>query len=388
MTAFEKILGSMSVERFVDERLGKRPLYCEGEPGRFRNLLNWDALARLLETHPLEPPRLAVMKSGVEIHSDRYLRRPGGISRLDGGALALLLDTGAALIINHVDDMSPEIAELADNVGDCLDARTAVNLYASFGSEAGFGPHWDYHDVIVLQLAGRKTWPIYGPTRENPLRGDPFQVPAADVQPEQVATLEDGDLLHLPRGWIHAPQPAGEPSLHLTIAITRPTGAGFLEWLGEAPRDHPAVRAALPRPGDEAGLAGWRARMKDIVGLPINQASIDRFLAQKRADRGARPRFTFPHFARLPAEQWTAGTAFRAASAHCIVLESRDSGLHVIALGNAIPCGAEIANALRGLTSTTRRTLEEMQADLSVTDAARLRQILAMLVTMGQLSAE
>lgn len=388
MIEFEQILGSISVDQFVAETLGRHPLHLQGERGRFRSLLDWDGLARLLETHPVEPPRLAVMRNGQAISPERYLRRPGGISRLDGGALSLLLDAGATMIINHVDDMLPAVARLADDTGDRLGARTAVNLYANWRSEQGFGPHWDYHDVIVLQLAGSKEWPIYRPTRLDPVRGDPFEAPPAGAEPEQVARLDDGDFLYLPRGWIHSPAVVDGPSLHLTIAVTRPTGKSFLEWLGEEATDDLAVRATIPLSGDHHAHSAWKADFEKIVGRPIDDASIENFLAQKDSDRGARPRFSFPDFGRFAPEEWTRDTQFRAASPHRIVVEQGPAGFHVDVLGTAVPCSPGMAKILGRLTSTNPLTLAQMMDEgLGRVDVKQLRQMLAMLVKLGQVSA-
>lgn len=385
---FDALLAPLSVEQFLAQSFGKAPLHLPAEGRRFRYLLDWAGLARLFENHALEPPRLSLVKGGKAIPGERYLRRLGGINRIDGGALSLLLDQGATAIINHVDDLVPAIGALADEVGDRLGARTAVNLYATWRSEHGFAPHWDYHDVLVLQLAGRKAWPIYRPTRPDPLRGEPFEPPPAGAELEQVEMLEDGDVLYLPRGWIHAPAPAGEPSLHLTIAITRPTGAGFLAWLAEELKAEPAVRAALPLPGDDAGLAEWRARMARIVADAMENGAAERYLLRKDAERGARPGLSFPDFGRTPPAQWNQATKLRASSLHRLLVESAaDGSAQVRAAGQSWPCSEAVAEALRRLTSTRPLTLGALEAGLSAGDAAQLRQLLGLLMTFGLLES-
>lgn len=388
LTAFEAILAPLSLAQFLAGTFGDAPLHLRGVSGRFRHLLDWDGLARLLENHHLEPPRLSIVKAGKTIPGDRYLRRPGGgIVRIDGGALSLLFDAGATAIVNHVDDLLPAIAVLADEIGDCLGARTAVNLYATWRSDHGFDPHWDYHDVIVLQLAGRKQWSIYKPTRPDPLRGDAFEAPLAGATPECVEMLEDGDVLYLPRGWIHAPVPVGEPSLHLTIAITRPTGAGFLAWLAKELDADPQVRAAVPLAGDHASLVEWRDRLAAIVGGAIEGNAVERYLTHKDAERGARPRFSFPDFGRNPPTGWSHATTLRPASLHRFLVETAtDGSTQVTAAGRAWPCSAAVAAAVARLTSTSSLTLGALEADLSEGDAAQLRQLLALLATVGLLA--
>lgn len=383
----EALLAPVSLDEFLRGQFGRGPLHLSGDSGRFGDLLDEDGLARLLETHSLDDGRLRVVRQGKDIPRERYVRTRRGMGRIDGGAFSLLLDSGATLIVNHIDDLVPAVAAIADDVGDRLGARTAVNLYASWRSEHGFDPHWDHHDVLVLQLAGRKKWSIYRPTHMNPLRGDPFVPPGKEDTPDFEELLEDGDLLYVPRGWIHAPVPAGDLSLHLTISITRPTGAGFLEWLASELKADPEVRATMPFAVDEKSLDEWKARMGAIVGRALAGPAPERYLARKDADRGARPRFSFPDFGRVPPSEWNDATMLRSASLHRFVVGSAgDGGASVEALGQSWPCGAAVAAAIARLTSTRPMRLGELQDGLSNGDAAQLRQLLVLLATMGLLS--
>ena len=384
-SGFGAIIAPLSVEQFLADTFGRAPLHVQGKSGRFKDLLDWDGLARLLETQHLAPPRLELVKAGKAIPGERFLRPiSSGIDRIDGGALSLLLDSGATAIINHIDNLLPAVGALADEIGDCLSARTAVNLYASWRSEHGFDAHWDYHDFIILQLAGRKQWTIHKPTRPDPLRGDAFEPLPEGAKPHCVETLEDGDALYLPRGWIHAPVPLDGPSMHLTIGIVRPTGAGFLAWLANELQEDPQVRAAIPLAGSGPARAEWERRIADIVDAAIAGGAVERYITIKDAKRGARPRFSFPDFGRAPQSEWQAATTFRSVSLHRLIIEDKGEGkASVTAMGRAWPCSSAVAAALARITSTVPVTLEALEAGLSPSDKAELRQMLELLVKFG-----
>jgi len=386
--ALEEILTPVSVARFVAETYGRHPCHIAGQSGRFSHLLDWAGLADILETHHLAPPQLQIVKGGKTIAPERYLRPISeGINRIDGGALSLLFDSGATAIINHIDNLLPAVGTIADAIGDHLGARTAVNLYASWRSEQGFNAHSDYHDFFILQLAGRKQWTIYKPTRTAPLRGDIFEPVAEDAVPECVEVLEDGDVLYLPRGWVHAPVPLG-PSLHLTIGIVHPTGAGFLAWLAKQLEENPEVRASMPMAGDDISLAAWKRNMADIVQEAIHNGAPERYIRYKDAKRGARPQFDFDHFGRLAASEWGPATTFRAASLNRLTLEPTKCGVtNLIAMGNAWPCSLKVAASLSTITSTRLVTLRALETGLSKADSAQLRQMLHLLTQFGLLSA-
>ena len=86
-------------------------------------------------------------------------------------------------------------------------------------------PHYDVHDVFVLQVAGRKRWTIHEPVVEARCADQPWETARAEVaaraaeQPLIDTVLEPGDALYLPRGTIHAAQALGEMSIHLTVGV-------------------------------------------------------------------------------------------------------------------------------------------------------------------------
>ena len=85
----------------------KAPLHLTGEPGRFARLFDWDALSRMLETTPLEAPRIELCRGGRSLPEDTFIRRHEGVARIDGGALTRLLDQGATMIVNFFDELAP-----------------------------------------------------------------------------------------------------------------------------------------------------------------------------------------------------------------------------------------------------------------------------------------
>ena len=45
-----------------------------------------------------------------------------------------------------------------------------MNAYITPESARGFEPHYDVHDVFVLQVSGEKHWSVHAPVREHPGR--------------------------------------------------------------------------------------------------------------------------------------------------------------------------------------------------------------------------
>jgi bifunctional lysine-specific demethylase and histidyl-hydroxylase NO66 len=136
-----------------------------------------------------------------------------------------------------------------------------ANAYLTPPRSNGFAHHWDGHSSFLIQTEGSKNWQIFEPVVEDPMTPGSIrsgQLPAdfAGHEPFLDVELNAGDVLWLPRGWIHNGVTTDEWSLHVTIGIKQFTPYGLLAPLVQAAVEEPALRAALP-PGagfDETAL--------------------------------------------------------------------------------------------------------------------------------------
>ncbi|VDK39422.1 unnamed protein product, partial [Gongylonema pulchrum] len=95
--------------------------------------------------------------------------------------------------------------DLLQEVFGCF---VGANTYITPANKAGFAPHWDDIDAFLLQLEGRKHWKLYAPPDED---GMLPRISSDNFTDEDVVGLslifddwlEQGDLLYIPRGFIH-----------------------------------------------------------------------------------------------------------------------------------------------------------------------------------------
>jgi hypothetical protein len=118
------------------------------------------------------------------------------------------------------------IGTLARSLEVELNFPTQVNAYITPPDSSGLVPHYDDHDVLVLQIQGSKSWHLYvgadRPARE--IQRDTEKAVALESLPIPMELLlEAGDVLYVPRGRVHAAQTHAEPSVHLTVGIHAPT---------------------------------------------------------------------------------------------------------------------------------------------------------------------
>jgi hypothetical protein len=171
-------------------------------------------------------------------------------------AVLRLFADGSTVVLQGLHRLWPPLIEFADQLAADLGHPTQVNAYITPPSSRGFSPHYDVHDVFVLQVAGEKHWTIHEPVLRDPLRTQPWNDRAAEVAaaaeraPVIDAVLRPGDALYLPRGFLHSARALGEISAHLTIgvhSVTRWAAAeSALELVSGLAAEDPQLRGSLP----------------------------------------------------------------------------------------------------------------------------------------------
>lgn len=162
---------------------------------------------------------------------------PGSAANLE--SILTEMRQGSTLILDGLHYSNPKLGMLCRILGPQLGHRFQTNLYLTPPHGKGFTPHWDNHDVFILQTVGSKQWHIEKKRRALPLRdeviGDQGRELTGDLHS---FVLQQGDVIYIPRGFVHAAECGTQPSLHITLGLT----AIFMEQLL-----HATVTAALRR---------------------------------------------------------------------------------------------------------------------------------------------
>ena len=151
--------------------------------------------------------------------------------RLDDGSLDLAgirndFADGYTIVLDGVERHIRAIAALSQSIEVELNFPVQVNAYITPPRSQGLVPHYDDHDVLILQIQGSKTWHIYEgadvPPRE--IQREKDKAVAIEDLPSPIdLQLEAGDVLYLPRGKVHEAETNSEPSIHLTVGVHAPT---------------------------------------------------------------------------------------------------------------------------------------------------------------------
>jgi bifunctional lysine-specific demethylase and histidyl-hydroxylase NO66 len=127
---------------------------------------------------------------------------------------------GGTLVLDQMHRYNPNLSLLCRVLGEQLGHEFQTNLYLTPPNGKGFTPHWDNHDVFILQALGSKHWKIektrrtlphpraHMPSDDRELRGELLEF-----------TLKQGDVAYIPSGFVHAAECGGEASLHITFGM-------------------------------------------------------------------------------------------------------------------------------------------------------------------------
>jgi lysine-specific demethylase/histidyl-hydroxylase NO66 len=261
-------------------------------------------------------------------------------------AVLRLFADGSTVVLQGLHRLWPPLIEFADQLAADLGHPTQVNAYITPPSSRGFSPHYDVHDVFVLQVAGEKHWTIHEPVLRDPLRTQPWNDRAAEVtaaaerEPVVDAVLRPGDALYLPRGFLHSARALGEISAHLTIGIhpvTRWAAAeSALELVSGLAAEDPQLRASLPLgvdlsdPGSvRDDVAAVIAGLQDWLGRVDPAEVADRLRARTWAQ--VRPEPVAPLAQSVAAAALTAETVVRVRRRlRCSLREGADGRLTLL----------------------------------------------------------
>mmetsp|Transcript_24214 Transcript_24214/g.57140 ORF Transcript_24214/g.57140 Transcript_24214/m.57140 type:complete len:632 (-) Transcript_24214:1011-2906(-) len=241
---FQAILAPITLEEFYDEYFEKKPLVVTARPdnlnrARFSNLLSLESIKALSKKHSLYYGRdlnVTKYKKGTDgvkrritldkIDNDNHDQdddEPSGVL-VDNSELWSNYDKGCTIRLLCPHKYNDAVQSLLSTLEHEFHCMVGANAYLTPPrSSQGFAPHYDDIDAFCLQLEGSKRWKVYEPTVELPRTSSEDFTPEdlEGIEPVLDVTLEEGDLLYMPRGWIHQActlKDNNQHSLHLTVS--------------------------------------------------------------------------------------------------------------------------------------------------------------------------
>src|SRR5262249_36693704 len=175
---------------------------------------------------------------------------------------------GATIVLQALHLSWQPLAVFCRALEEVLENGVQANAYYTPRGSQGFAVHHDTHDVLILQVAGKKRWLLYEPLLELPLKHQRYSNDlGAHGEPTHDLVLEAADPLSLPRGGLHQAETPETDSLHLTIGIAAHTWVDAARAALDTAENDPIFRRSADN-GDGDGLP-------DLLGAQLDPELVE-----------------------------------------------------------------------------------------------------------------
>jgi hypothetical protein len=249
------LLDPVDLAQFFAAHWELQPLHVQGRDAHYYDrVLTIGDLENMIASPNARYPAIQLSKNGAyfppEVYSEDIKLGDVCFSGVaDVHKIAAEYRAGATIVMPALHQSWKPLTNLCTSIEHQLDHVVHANAYLTPGNASGFAPHYDTHEVLVLQIAGRKRWRVYEPPIAMPHRRQPFTpvghtLPAAPVLEVDLAP---GDLLYLPRGYIHTTYTSDTHSAHVTLGIAVYTWLNLAGELLQSGMESIRFRKALPQ---------------------------------------------------------------------------------------------------------------------------------------------
>jgi len=279
---FDALLAPYDAKTFMKTNFGKSYIHIKGDAAKAEPVMTFDKMSELMSMCSIWTPSslMAVLDRKVIAHDLYCSPAPGTAAGLrpDPEKVQSWIRRGATVVLNDIDELSPQIKSVAKALEDVTGGLTQSNLYFSMRQRQAFGPHYDTHDVFALHCCGEKVWRIYDGRADGPINHPSFKKSGPEFEKmvgelAEEVTLRPGDLLYLPRGVYHDALASDNGAIHIAFGVTMPKYLDLLPVLWEAAVHSSFLRGDLPaKPGSLTLEKALQSMGKELEKLATSGA--------------------------------------------------------------------------------------------------------------------
>lgn len=254
-----RMLNPVDVATFSRDYWQNKPLVIHREdPDYYGALLSLDDVDKALSLSGTVLDQIRLVKEGKETDMSALVAS-GKVNSLE--TLLAHYRSGATVVVNSLDSRWEPLQRVSRMLTGELNARIQMNIYLTPAGNQGFKPHYDMHDVFVVQVHGSKRWGLASQPYQLPLRNQPYNKSLPDPEPEQEFELCRGDVMYLPRGTIHWGRTNASASVHITMGVHPVLWSDLLHnAIRRLATDDVRFRQALPM-----GFANDESRRDEVL---------------------------------------------------------------------------------------------------------------------------
>ncbi|GAA2088813.1 cupin domain-containing protein [Actinomadura alba] len=378
------LLHPYKIDVYLRTYFEQRPLHIHrANSEHYGELLTVVQLGNLIASGLFRHPSIRLVRDEVPLPPQSYIREisaPGGarVAAIDPQRVMSAYRDGCTVVCPAINRYWRPLALLCRGLEAESGYDVQANAYLTPPASVGFAPHWDSHDVLVVQLQGAKRWFVFDrPQRRLPLDDEVCRSAETTGEFTEIG-LDQGDLLYVPRGHVHQAASLDSESLHVSITVKPPSWYDVLRTaLDERVRSDPSLRAAAPFGYlNDQILEDGDAAAPTAAGLDLTNA------LRATADRFVLGRLTYPSGLFDLADRHVAGPLRPRPDLIFRVSEVGERVKLLFPGGGTLEFPAAFATALRYVAAAKHVTIDSVAAFLPPPEAEHL---LAELVDHGLL---
>ncbi|BEL04372.1 hypothetical protein Q0Z83_025630 [Actinoplanes sichuanensis] len=292
------LFGPATVKEMMADWPTQPALHAPPDDGRLPAVVNVKLINDYLASGTAPHDQLIVIKDGAALHSRAYTTD----GYLDPGKIAKWRGRGYTIQLRNMHRWCPSVHAICAAIQDETGYGTYATGFVTPAGGQGLHHHWDQNMGLIYQLAGRKTWQLWEPGVEEPHRekfasnappGSAVLNRMKTMRPDYEFDLGPGQILALPRGWMHNPHALGqtEESVHVTLVARERTGYWIAGKLAQAALDSAPLRRVIP-PGnvvDPGAFAKQVAEARDLLTQWLADADVTALAGELLAAARAEP---------------------------------------------------------------------------------------------------
>lgn len=216
----EQLIAPLSLTTFLAQYWEKRPLIIKrSRSDYYTGTISMRDVDTLLKHHRIKYPNIKLGKAEKGGFSIELLEgmNPNEIESYGVPLLYRLsraYTQGDTIVLNRLNNYWEPLATFCRNLEQFFTCPVGANVYLSPKNSQAFPPHFDLHDIFVLQVEGSKHWKLYDlADKSYSVVNDP------DLKADQDVDLEAGDLLYIPRQYVHSVCTTDSHSMHISIGV-------------------------------------------------------------------------------------------------------------------------------------------------------------------------
>jgi hypothetical protein len=237
-------------------------------------LVGWDALVDMIHRgdYPQGADNIRVARESQQALPSAWTT--GG--KVDPSKLEEHLAREYSVIVTHLERHVPLLGSVCDEIKSRFAEASYAGVIVTTGKAGAIKLHYDFEDLIIIQIDGTKRWQIFGPAVSDPVRNMP-RPRAPDDVPIFDEVLEPGDLLFVPAGNWHHCENGPSRSIHVGLFFIPPTPWHAVREMALGLLADEAFRVRLTRVGDAAALAALEAELKTRLLDRVNGLDLKSF---------------------------------------------------------------------------------------------------------------